>query len=158
MSHFLLHLIQYHIWYLLTFDFGLYTWFRWARGWPPPDSIGFRWDSPGSSDDLNSWTRHHASPHNAACVVSGKAARPIRATGSWKLPVVWQRSEYLNARWMEKSTWISMWHRMDQVAWSLDRFQKTPLGGRSNTKLGDHGTPKAHNRHLFLQLIQYHIW
>ena len=44
----------------------------------------------GSSDCLNSWTRHHASPQNAACVVSGKATRPIRATGSWKLPVVWQ--------------------------------------------------------------------
>ena len=52
--------------------------------------MGFRWESPGSSNCLNSWTRHHASPQNAACVVSNKAARPIRATGSWKLPVVWQ--------------------------------------------------------------------
>ena len=61
---------------------------RWARGWPPPDSMGFRWETLGSSDGLNSWTRHHASPHNAACVVSGKVARPIKATSSWKLPVV----------------------------------------------------------------------
>ena len=63
---------------------------RWARGWPPPDFMGFRWESPSSSDCLNSWTRHHASPQNAACVVSGKAARSIRATGSWKLSAVWR--------------------------------------------------------------------
>ena len=44
--------------------------------WPPPDSTGFQWESLGSSDGLNSLTRHHASPQNAACVVSGKAARP----------------------------------------------------------------------------------
>ena len=28
----------------------------------------------------------------------------------------------------------------------LDYFQKSPLGGRSNTKPRDHGTPNAHNR------------
>jgi hypothetical protein len=27
----------------------------------------------------------------------------------------------------------------------LDNFQKSPLGGRPNTKPGDHGTPNAHN-------------
>ena len=53
-----------------------------------------------------------------------------------------------------KSTWISMWHRMDEVAWSLDRFQKTSLGGRSNTKLGDHGSPNVPNHYLFL--LVYH--
>jgi hypothetical protein len=31
----------------------------------------------------------------------------------------------------------------------LDCFQKPPLGGRSNTKLGVHGTPNAHNVGLF---------
>ena len=31
----------------------------------------------------------------------------------------------------------------------LDYFQKPPLGGRPNTKLGDHGTPNAHN-HWFI--------
>ena len=63
---------------------------QWARGWPPPDSTGFRWESLGSSDGLNSWTCQHTSLQNVACVVSGKVARPIRATDSRKLPVVWQ--------------------------------------------------------------------
>ena len=62
----------------------------WARGWPPPDFMGFWWESPGSSDCRISWTHHHASPQNAACVVSDKVARPIKASCSWKLPVVWQ--------------------------------------------------------------------
>jgi hypothetical protein len=32
----------------------------------------------------------------------------------------------------------------------LDYFQKRPLGGRPNTKPGDHGTPNAHNRQFIL--------
>ena len=32
----------------------------------------------------------------------------------------------------------------------LDYFQKPPLGGRPNTKPGDHGTPYAHNRRFIL--------
>ena len=32
----------------------------------------------------------------------------------------------------------------------LDYFQKPPLGGRFNTKLGDHGTLNAHNRWFIL--------
>ena len=67
---------------------------RWARVWPPPDSTGFQWKSPGSSDGMDSWTRHHASRQNDAYVVSGKVARPIRTTGSRKLPVVWQGPYY----------------------------------------------------------------
>lgn len=34
--------------------------------------------------------RHQASSQDVACVVSGKAAQAIKATGSWKLPIVWQ--------------------------------------------------------------------
>jgi hypothetical protein len=37
----------------------------------------------------------------------------------------------------------------------LDCFQKPPLGGRPSTKLGDHGTPIAHN-HWFILI--YHVW
>jgi hypothetical protein len=40
----------------------------------------------------------------------------------------------------------STWHRMDHVSWSLGLFRKSLLGGRPNTKPGDHGTPNAHNR------------
>ena len=37
----------------------------------------------------------------------------------------------------------------------LDCFQKPPLGGRPNTKPGDHGTPNAHNRWF---ILFYHVW
>jgi hypothetical protein len=37
----------------------------------------------------------------------------------------------------------------------LDYFQKPPLGGRPNTKPGDHGTMNAHN-HWFV--VFYHVW
>ena len=39
------------------------------------------------------------------------------------------------------------------VTW--DYFQKPPLGGWPNTRLGDHGTMNAHN-HWFL--LPYHVW
>jgi hypothetical protein len=44
---------------------------------------------------------------------------------------------------------------MDLVSWSLDYFQKPPLGGRPNTKQGDHGIPNAHNRRI---IPFYHMW
>ena len=37
----------------------------------------------------------------------------------------------------------------------LDYFQKPPLGGRSNTKPGDHGTLNAHNCWF---ILFYHVW
>ena len=37
----------------------------------------------------------------------------------------------------------------------LNYFQKPTLGGRSNTKLGDHGTLNAHNRWF---ILSYHVW
>ena len=37
----------------------------------------------------------------------------------------------------------------------LDSFQKPPLGGRPNTKPGDHGTSNAHNRWF---ILFYHMW
>ena len=37
----------------------------------------------------------------------------------------------------------------------LDYFPKPPLGGRPNTKPGDHGTPNAHNRWF---ILFYHVW
>ena len=36
----------------------------------------------------------------------------------------------------------------------LDHFQNPPLGGRSNTRPGDHGTPNAHNRWF---ILFYHV-
>ena len=39
-----------------------------------------------------------------------------------------------------------------------DYSQKPPLGGRINTKLGDHGTPNAHNRWFILFLSWVRTW
>ena len=54
--------------------------------------------------------------------------------------------EYVNARWMS-----SLHGFLSGIDWivfhgRLDYFQKPPLGGRSNVKPGDHGTPNVHNR------------
>ena len=54
-----------------------------------------------------------------------------------------------------KSTWIPTWHRMDRVSWSLDYFQKPPLGGRPHTKPRDYGTSNVAN-HWFI--VFYHVW
>ena len=56
-----------------------------------------------------------------------------------------------------KCTWIPTWHQMDRgfvVNW-IDFFFKPPLGGRSKTKLGDHGTANAHNCWF---IISCHVW
>ena len=50
-------------------------------------------------------------------------------------------------------TWIPTWHQMDHG--HLDNFLKSPLGGRPNTKLGDHGTLNAHDRWF---ILFYHVW
>jgi hypothetical protein len=37
----------------------------------------------------------------------------------------------------------------------LDYFQKPPLGGKPNTRPGDHGTPNTHNCWF---ILIYHVW
>ena len=44
----------------------------------------------------------------------------------------------------------STWHRIDHVSWSLGLFSTHLLEVGPNTKLGDHGTPNAHNRWFIL--------
>jgi hypothetical protein len=58
-------------------------------------------------------------------------------------------TEYVNVRWME-----SLHGFLHGIKWimfhgHLDYFRKPTLGGRPNTKPGDHGTPSTHNRWLF---------
>ena len=52
-----------------------------------------------------------------------------------------------------KSTEIPTWHGMDRVSWSLGLFSKPSLGGRPNTKLGDHGTLNIHNRWFIMFIM-----
>ena len=56
-----------------------------------------------------------------------------------------------------KSTWVPFLHGIEWIMYHahLDYFEKPPLGGRLNTKPGDHGTPNAHNHWLTLL---YHDW
>ena len=54
--------------------------------------------------------------------------------------------EYVNARWMSSLHGFLYGIKWIMFHGHLDYFQKPPLGGRPNTKLGDHGTPNAHNR------------
>ena len=54
-------------------------------------------------------------------------------------------TEYVNARWM-----LSLHGFLHGIKWimfhgHLDYFQKSLLGGRSNTKPGDHGILNVHN-------------
>jgi hypothetical protein len=63
--------------------------------------------------------------------------------------------EYVNARWM-----YSLHGFLHNIEWimlhgHLDYFWKLLLEGRSNTKLGDHGTPNVDNRWF---ILFYHVW
>ena len=55
-------------------------------------------------------------------------------------------TEYMNARWMSSLHGFLRGIKWIMFHGHLDYFQKPPFGGRSNIKLGDHGTPNAHNR------------
>ena len=66
--------------------------------------------------------------------------------------------EHVNARWMQ-----SLHGFLYDIKWiifygHLDYFQKPSLGGRPNTKPGDHGTPNAHNRwFILLSCVRTHM-
>ena len=55
-----------------------------------------------------------------------------------------------------ESTWISyLASEWTMFHGHLDCIQNPPLGGRPNTKPGDHGTPNVHNRRF---ILFYHVW
>ena len=55
-------------------------------------------------------------------------------------------TEYMNARWT--SSLHVFLHGIEWIVFHghLDYFLKPPFGDGPNTKPGDHGTPKSHNR------------
>ena len=62
--------------------------------------------------------------------------------------------------WMQDGWMWSLHGFLHGIEWimfhgHLDCFQKSPLGGKSNTKLGDHGTLNAHNCWF---ILFYHVW
>ena len=64
-------------------------------------------------------------------------------------------TEYVNARWMQSLHGFLNGIKGTVFYGPLDYFQKPHLGGRPNTKLGDHGTPNAHNCWF---ILFYHVW
>ena len=67
----------------------------------------------------------------------------------------WGTDRVCDCKMDVKSTWNPTWHQMDHVSWSLGLFQKPPLGGRLDTKPGDHSTPDAHNDWF---ILFYQVW
>ena len=56
--------------------------------------------------------------------------------------------------WMQGGCNVHMDSYMALLHGYLDYFQNPPLGGRPNTKSGDHGTPNTHNRCF---ILFYHV-
>ena len=61
--------------------------------------------------------------------------------------------------WLQDGCEVYMDSFLHGIKWimfhgHLDYFKKPPLGGRSNTKLGYHGTPNIHNRWF---ILIYHV-
>ena len=64
-------------------------------------------------------------------------------------------TKYVNARWNLKSTWLPTYMASNgscfMITWIL--FNKPPLGGKPNTKLGNHGTLNTCNPLVYFFLI-----
>jgi hypothetical protein len=78
----------------------------------------------------------------------------------------WKKVERVQVRFTlrlrdQRSTWMQDGCKsLHGIKWTmchghLDCSQKLLLGGRSNTKPGDHGTLNAHNRWF---ILFYHVW
>ena len=90
--------------------------------------------------------RLRAYDHYTSSTIIGGKGRPSPSSLHNMLEGI---TEYVNAERMCKSSWIPTWHRLDLFRGYLDYLHILPLGGRPNTKLGNHGTPTAHNRRFF---------
>jgi hypothetical protein len=63
--------------------------------------------------------------------------------------------EYVNAKWMQSLHGFLHGIRWTMFHCRLDCLQKSPLGGKPNTKPGDHDIPNVHNR---WSILFYHVW
>ena len=90
--------------------------------------------------------------HTSSTLISEKGgAGPSSLHTTLKGPM----TEYVNARWRH-----SPHEFLHAIQWTmfhghLEYFQKPHLGGKPNTKPGDHGTPNSHSRWFTLF---YHVW
>ena len=99
-----------------------------------------------------SHTRLRAHDHyTSSTLIGGKnRANPSSLHTTFEGPI-----KYVNARWMLSSHKLP--HGIEWITFHgpSDYFQTPPLGGRPNTKPGDHGPPNAHNRWF---ITFYHVW
>ena len=60
--------------------------------------------------------------------------------------------EYVNARWMQSLHGFLYGIKWIMFHGHLDYSQKPSLGGRPNTKPGDHGTPNTHDQFFSIHI------
>ena len=111
-------------------------WFDHKKTWKIP--IQRRWFRATSHTQLRA--RDH---HTSSTLISGKDGVRSKFTSHYARGT----NGVCECNMEVESTRILTWHRMDHVSWSL--------GGRPNSKPGDHGTPNIHNR---WRILLYHVW
>jgi hypothetical protein len=108
----------------------------------------YDWESRDKSYIRATWhTRLSARDHyTSSTLIGGKGG-----AGPSSLHITLEGpTEYVNA-YMD--SYMASNGSCFMVTWTI--FQKPPLGGRPNTKPGDHGTPNVHNR---WHILFYHVW
>ena len=74
-----------------------------------------------------SHTRPRVRDHYTSSTLIGGEGRAGPSSHYFTLRLRDHRSEYVNARWMLKSTLIPTWHRMDYGSWSFGLFSKNHM-------------------------------
>jgi hypothetical protein len=120
---------------------------KWAN-----DATRARTTTVGVVVRATSHTRLRARDHYTSSTLIGGKVEPVQVCFTLRLRDQW-------SMWMQDGC-KSLHGVLHGIKWimfhgHLDCFQKPPLGGSSNTKPGDHGTPNTHN-HWFILI--YHVW
>ena len=105
-----------------------------------------------NSSRATSHTRVRARDHcTSSTLIGGKGgAGPSSLHTTLEGP-----TEYVNAKWMQSLHGFLHGIRWTMFHCRLDCLQKSPLGGKPNTKPGDHDIPNVHNR---WSILFYHVW
>jgi hypothetical protein len=86
-----------------------------------------------------SHTRLRARDRTSSTLIGGKVGAGPRSLHT----TLEGPTEYVNARWLKSLHGFLHGLKWIMFHGHLDYFQKPLLGGRPNTKLGDHGTPNT---------------
>ena len=89
--------------------------------------------------------------YTSSTLIGGKR----RSRSKFASHYAWGTNGVCECRMDVKFTRIPTCNRLDHAFWLLGFFLKPPLGGRPDTKPGDHATLNAHT-HWFI--LCYHVW